>query len=85
VLRIVNLEKATNVNVGLLRLDRALASARANGCRSQADSRIWLQRRGGRLREEVWMALDRFSETATLQTSFRGKISVFRTRQVGRW
>lgn len=59
--RIVNLEEGRpTVNVGLLRLDHALAAARANGIpllkliHGYGSSGV-----GGRLREEVWKALDR--------------------------
>jgi hypothetical protein len=60
--KIVNLEEGKpTVNVGLLRLDRALASARAERVgllkliHGYGSSGV-----GGRLREEVWKALDRF-------------------------
>jgi hypothetical protein len=75
VLRIVNLEEGhPTVNVGLLRLDRALASARANGSpilkliHGYGSSGV-----GGRLREEVWMALDRFKRNGYIADFIPGE------------
>jgi hypothetical protein len=66
--RIVNLEEGRpTVNVGLLRLDRALAEARA--------ARVPLLKlihgygssgAGGRLREEVWKALERMRRNGAI-------------------
>lgn len=60
--RVINLEEGRpTVNAGLLRLDRALVAARAEGVpllkliHGYGSSGV-----GGRLREEVWKALDRF-------------------------
>ncbi len=64
----INLEEGLpTVNVGLLRLDRALASARAEGVpllkliHGYGSSGV-----GGRLREEVWKALDRFQRNGLI-------------------
>jgi hypothetical protein len=60
--RVINLEEGhPTVNVGLLRLDRALVAARSEGVpllklvHGYGSTGV-----GGRLREEVWKALDRF-------------------------
>ena len=59
--KLINLEEGRpTVNVGLLRLDRALVSARAEGVpllkviHGYGSSGV-----GGRLREEVWKAMER--------------------------
>ncbi len=64
----INLEEGRpTVNVGLLRLDRALVSARAEGVpllkviHGYGSSGV-----GGRLREEVWSALDRFKRNGLI-------------------
>jgi len=69
--KVVNLEEGRpTVNVALLRLDHALASARAERVpllkliHGYGSSGV-----GGRLREEVWKALDRF-ERNDLITGF---------------
>jgi len=66
--KVVNLEEGLpSVNVGLLRLDRALAAARAEGVpllkviHGYGSSGV-----GGRLREEVWKALDRFKRNGII-------------------
>lgn len=64
----INLEEGRpTVNVGLLRLDRALMSARSEGVpllkliHGYGSSGV-----GGRLREEVWKALDRFKRNGLI-------------------
>jgi hypothetical protein len=66
--RVVNLEEGRpTVNVGLLRLDHALAAARADGVpvlkliHGYGSSGV-----GGRLREEIWKALDRFLRNGSI-------------------
>jgi hypothetical protein len=66
--KIVNLEEGRpTVNVALLRLDHALASARAERVplikliHGYGSSGV-----GGRLREEVWKALDRFERNGII-------------------
>ena len=73
--RIVNLEEGRpTVNVGLLRLDHALAAARAEGVpilkliHGYGSSGV-----GGRLREEVWKALDRFQRNGSIATFIPGE------------
>jgi hypothetical protein len=75
VLRIVNLEEGhPSVNVGLLRLDRALAGACAEHVRilkvihGYGSSGV-----GGILREEVWKALDRFKRNGTIADFIPGE------------
>ena len=65
---IVNLEEGRpTANVGLLRLDRALAAARADGVpilkliHGYGSSGV-----GGRLRDEIWKALDRFLRNGSI-------------------
>ena len=59
--RVINLEDGRpTVNVGLLRLDRALAEARADGVPLlKLIHGYGSSGAGGRLREEVWKTLDR--------------------------
>ncbi|PSH03566.1 MAG: hypothetical protein CXZ00_11610 [Acidobacteria bacterium] len=71
----VNLEEGLpTVNVGLLRLDRALASARAEGVpllkliHGYGSSGV-----GGELREEVWKALDRFKRNGFITDFIQGE------------
>ncbi len=73
--KIVNLEEGRpTVNVGLLRLDRALALARADGVpllkliHGYGSSGV-----GGRLREEVWKALDRFQRNGFIRGFIPGE------------
>jgi hypothetical protein len=73
--KIVNLEEdRPTVNVGLLRLDRAIASARAERVavikliHGYGSSGV-----GGRLREEVWMALDRFKRNGMIADFISGE------------
>ena len=73
--RIVNLEEGRpTVNVGLLRLDHALAAARAEGVpvlkliHGYGSSGV-----GGRLREEVWKALDRFQRNGSIAAFIPGE------------
>ncbi|MGA8728358.1 MAG: Smr/MutS family protein [Terracidiphilus sp.] len=71
----INLEEGRpTVNVGLLRLDRALVSARAEGIpllkiiHGYGSSGV-----GGRLREEVWSALDRFKRNGLIADFIPGE------------
>jgi len=64
----INIEEGRpTVNVGLLRLDRALVAARTEGVpllkliHGYGSSGV-----GGRLREEVWKALDRFKRNGLI-------------------
>ena len=73
--RIVNLEEGRpTVNVGLLRLDSALAAARAEGVpilkliHGYGSSGV-----GGRLREEIWKALDRFQRNGSIAAFIPGE------------
>lgn len=73
--KMVNLEEGhPTVNVGLLRLDRALAAARAEKVpilkliHGYGSSGV-----GGRLREEVWMALDRFKRDGYIADFIAGE------------
>jgi hypothetical protein len=73
--RIVNLEEGRpTVNVGLLRLDHALAAARADGVpllkliHGYGSSGV-----GGRLREEIWKALDRFQRNGSIAAFIPGE------------
>ena len=73
--RTVNLEEGhPTVNVGLLRLDRALAAARAEGVpllkliHGYGSSGV-----GGRLREEVWQALDRLQRNGVISAFIPGE------------
>ena len=62
------------MNVGLLRLDHALAAARAEGVpilkliHGYGSSGV-----GGRLREEVWKALDRFQRNGSIAAFIPGE------------
>lgn len=64
----VNLEEGRpTVNVGLLRLDHALASARAEGATLlKLIHGYGSSGAGGRLREEVWKALDRLQRDGSI-------------------
>lgn len=71
----INLEEGRpTVNVGLLRLDSALVSARAEGVRTlklihgYGSSGV-----GGRLRDEVWKALDRFKRNGFISDFIPGE------------
>jgi hypothetical protein len=71
----INLEEGhPTVNVGLLRLDRALSAARAQGVPllklilGYGSSGV-----GGRLREEVWKALDRFKRNGFISDFIPGE------------
>lgn len=73
--KIVNLEDGRpTVNVGLLRMDRALAAARAEGVpllkliHGYGSSGV-----GGRLREEVWKALDRLQRNGSIAAFIPGE------------
>ena len=71
----INLEEGRpTVNAGLLRLDRALVAARAEGVpvvkliHGYGSSGV-----GGRLREEVWKALDRFKRNGFIANFIPGE------------
>ena len=71
----VNLEEGRpTVNVGLLRLDRAVAAAHAEGVpvlkviHGYGSSGV-----GGQLREEVWKALDRFKRNGFIADFIPGE------------
>ena len=71
----VNLEEGRpTVNVGLMRLDRALVAARAEGVpilkliHGYGSSGV-----GGLLREEVWKALDRFKRSGFISDFIPGE------------
>jgi hypothetical protein len=73
--KIVNLEEGRpTVNVGLLRLDRALSAARAGHVpllkliHGYGSSGV-----GGRLREEVWQALDRSKRNGLISDFIPGE------------
>ncbi len=73
--RIVNLEEGRpRVNEGLLRLDRAIVSAKREGIEvvklihGYGSSGV-----GGRLREEVWNALSRYKRGALIQDFIPGE------------
>jgi hypothetical protein len=73
--RTVNLEEGyPTVNVGLLRLDHALAEARSQGApllkliHGYGSSGV-----GGRLREEVWKALDRLQRNGSISAFIPGE------------
>jgi hypothetical protein len=73
--KMINLEEGRpTVNVALLQLDRALASARAEGIpilkliHGYGSSGV-----GGRLREEVWKALDRFQRNGFISGFIPGE------------
>ena len=73
--KMINLEEGhPTVNVGLLRLDRSLAAARAEGVpvlkliHGYGSSGV-----GGRLREEVWKALDRFKRNGFIADFIPGE------------
>jgi hypothetical protein len=73
--RIVNLEEGRpTVNVGLLRLDHALAAARAEGVPVlKLIHGYGSSGAGGRLREEVWKALDRFQRNGSIAAFIPGE------------
>jgi hypothetical protein len=71
----INLEEGRpTVNVGLLRLDRAIVTARAQGApllkliHGYGSTGV-----GGRLREEVWTALDRFKRNGMIADFIPGE------------
>lgn len=73
--KIINLEEGRpTVNVGLLRLDRAIVTARAERTpilkliHGYGSSGV-----GGRLREEVWTALDRFKRNGMIADFISGE------------
>jgi hypothetical protein len=73
--KMINLEEGhPTVNAGLLRLDRALAAARAEGVpilklvHGYGSSGV-----GGRLREGVWTALDRFKRNGFIANFIPGE------------
>lgn len=73
--KIVNLEEGRpTVNVGLLRLDRAIVSARAEGVvllkliHGYGSTGV-----GGRLRDEVWKALERFRRHGMIRAFIPGE------------
>jgi hypothetical protein len=73
--KMINLEEGRpTVNVGLLRLDRAIVSARADRVpvlkliHGYGSSGV-----GGRLREEVWLALDRFRRNGFISDFIPGE------------
>lgn len=73
--KVINLEEGRpTVNVGLLRLDRAVVSARSEGVpllkviHGYGSSGV-----GGRLREEVWKALDRFKRNGYISDFIPGE------------
>ncbi len=83
--KIINLEEGhPTVNVGLLRLDRAVISARAQGTpllkliHGYGSTGV-----GGRLREEVWKALDRFKRGGLIVDFIPGED--FRLSNEGSW
>jgi hypothetical protein len=73
--KIINLEEGLpTANVALLRLDHALSAARAEGTpllkliHGYGSSGV-----GGRLREEVWKALDRFARNGIISAFIPGE------------
>jgi hypothetical protein len=73
--KMINLEEGhPTVNVGLLRLDHAIVSARAERVpilkliHGYGSSGV-----GGRLREEVWQALDRFKRNGFISDFIPGE------------
>ena len=73
--KLINLEEGhPTVNVGLLRLDRALVTARAEGVpllkliHGYGSTGV-----GGRLREEVWKTLDRFQRNGFIKGFITGE------------
>jgi hypothetical protein len=73
--KIINLEEGhPTVNVGLLRLDRAIVAARAQETpvlkliHGYGSTGV-----GGRLREEVWTALDRFQRNGMIRSFIPGE------------
>lgn len=73
--KIINLEEGhPTVNVGLLRLERALADARASGTpllkiiHGYGSSGV-----GGRLREETWKVLDRYQRNGMIEAFIPGE------------
>jgi hypothetical protein len=82
---VINLEEGhPTVNVGLMRLDRALIAARADKVpilkliHGYGSSGV-----GGRLREEVWKALDRFKRNGFISDFIPGED--FRTSNEASW
>ncbi len=73
--KVVNLEEGRpTVNVGLLRLDRALAEARAEGATLlKLIHGYGSSGTGGRLREEVWKALDRHQRNGSIAAFIPGE------------
>ncbi len=67
-MKLINLEDGRPpVNVGLLRLDRALTAARYDGTRLlKLIHGYGSTGQGGRLREEVWKALDRYKRNGLI-------------------
>jgi hypothetical protein len=83
--KMINLEEGRpTVNVGLLRLDHALVAARAAGdpilklVHGYGSSGV-----GGRLREEVWTALDRFKRSGFISDFIPGED--FRVSNAASW
>jgi hypothetical protein len=72
---LINLEEGRpTVNIGLLRLDRALAAARAEGVPIlKLIHGYGSSGAGGRLREEVWKALDRFKRNGFIADFIPGE------------
>ena len=73
--KLINLEEGRpTVNVGLLRMDRALVAARSEGVpllkliHGYGSTGV-----GGRLREEVWKALDRFKRNGFIHDFIPGE------------
>lgn len=73
--KMINLEEGRpTVNIGLLRLDRALAAARAEGVPLlKLIHGYGSSGAGGRLREEVWKALDRFKRNGFITDFIPGE------------
>jgi hypothetical protein len=83
--KVINLEEGRpTVNVGLLKMERALTTARAEGVpllkliHGYGSSGV-----GGRLREEVWKALDRFKRNGYIADFIPGED--FRLSQEASW
>jgi Smr domain len=73
--RVINLEEGRpTVNVGLLRLDHALTEARADGVRLlKLIHGYGSSGAGGRLREEVWKALDQMQRSSRIAAFIPGE------------
>jgi hypothetical protein len=71
----VNLEEGyPTVNVGLLRLERALSDARASGVHMlKLIHGYGSSGQGGRLREEVWKVLDRYKRNGLIAEFIPGE------------